>query len=690
MPFLKIAFKPGINRERTQYATEGGWYESQLVRFRQGFPEKIGGWTQYSVRTFLGVCRSLWNWVTLGNISYIGVGTNLKFYVTSGNNYYDITPIRTVNTLTNPFTTQASSKFVLVTDSGGGFAINDFVTYSGASAVGGLTINGTYQITTVNSVSTYTITAASAATSSATGGGTVTASYQLNTGPAFEVPFNGWGAGSWGGGTWGNGNTVLQSLQIWNQYNYGEDLIYGPRGQGLYYWKASGGTGTPGVNLNTLGGTITISIGTPTVITASLNIPNNSAITLGTTGSLPTGLFTSTQYYVVNASGTTFNIAISQNGAPVSSSGSQSGTQSIAVLGDVPIYQNNIIVSDSSRFVLTFGCNDIDSSTLNPMLIRWSDQANPYVWYPSITNQAGGQTLSHGSQIVAVIQSRQEIVAITDAAVYSIQYVGPPFVWSTQLMGENISIMGPNAATLAANIVYWMGRDKFYMYTGQVMTLPSDLRRFVFENLNQQQTQQVYASTCEAFNEVWWFYVSGTGTQINAYVVYNYLDKIWYYGSLARTAWLDTGLEPNPIAATYNGYLVNQESGVDNNETGTPAPIDAYILSSEYDIAQASGERFAFVTKILPDVTFTGSTSGTTPQATMTLYPLNAMGSGAGTPNSPKVNYIASVNITEEFTDYVYVRIRGRQLILKIESNQLGTTWQLGTPLMDIRSDGRR
>ena len=691
MSFLKLVFKPGVNREKTQYATEGGWYESQLVRFRQGFPEKIGGWTQYSANTFLGVCRSLWNWFTLSNISYIGVGTNLKFYITSGNFYYDITPIRTVNSLTNPFTTTSGSKSVKVTDTNSGFMVNDFVTFSGATAVGGLTLNGTYQVTTVISGTAYTITSATAATSSSgPGGGTVSATYQLNTGPAYEVAFNGWGAGAWGGGTWGNGNSVLQTLQIWNQYNYGQDLIYGPRGGGLYYWTAANGTGTPGVNLNTLGGTVTISIGSPALIISNLTLPNGSAITFATTGALPTGLFTGTQYYVINASGTQFNVALSQFGTPINTSGTQSGTQSIAILGDVPIFQNNIIVSDASRFVLVFGCNNVDSSTINPMLIRWSDQSNPYVWYPSITNQAGGQTLSHGSQIVTVIQTRQEILAITDAAVYSIQYVGPPFVWGTQLMGENISIMGPNAATLAAGIVYWMGRDKFYMYTGQVMTLPSDLRRFVFENLNQNQAQQVYASTSEGFNEIWWFYVSGTGTQINTYVVYNYVEQLWYYGSLARTAWLDTGLQSSPVAATYNGYLVNQESGVDNNETGTAAPIDAYITSSEIDIAQEKGERFAFVDKLLPDVTFTGSTSGTIPQATMTIYPLTAMGSGVGTPNSPQVNYIASVNLTEEFTDYVYVRIRGRQLIIKMESNKIGTTWQLGSPLMSIRADGRR
>jgi len=690
MSFLKLVFKPGVNREKTQYATEGGWYSSQLVRFREGFPEKIGGWTQYSINTFQGVCRSLWNWFTFNNISYIGVGTNLKFYITFGNLYYDITPIRAVNTLTNPFATTSGKTSVVVTDANGGFSINDFVTFSGASAVGGLTLNGTYQVAIVLSGTTYTINAATAASSSATGGGTVTASYQLNTGPEYEVAFNGWGAGAWGGGTWGNGSTTLQSLQIWNQYNYGQDLIYGPRGQGLYYWTASNGTGTPGVNLNSLGGTVTISIGTPALIVSSLNLPTGSSVTFATTGALPTGLSTGTQYYVINASGTQFNVSLTQNGAPVATSGTQSGTQSIAILGDVPTLQNNIVVSDSSRFVIVFGCNNIGSTTMNPMLIRWSDQANPYVWYPSITNQAGGQTLSHGSQIVTVIQTRQEILAITDAAVYSVQYVGPPFVWSTQLMGENVSIMGPNAATLAAGVVYWMGRDKFYMYTGQVMTLPSDLRRFVFQNINQNQAQQVYASTSEAFNEIWWFYVSGSGTRINAYVVYNYIDKIWYYGSLARTAWLDTGLQSSPVAATYNGYLVNQESGVDDNETGTPAAIDSYIISSEIDIAQAQGERFAFVDKMLPDVTFTGSTAGTTPQATMTIYPLTNMGSGVGTPNSPQVNYIASVNLTEEFTGYVYVRIRGRQLIVKMESNKIGTQWQLGTPLMSIRPDGRR
>jgi hypothetical protein len=323
------------------------------------------------------------------------------------------------------------------------------------------------------------------------------------------------------------------------------------------------------------------------------------------------------------------------------------------------------------------------------MQIRWSDQQNPLVWYPDVTNQAGDVRLSHGSQIVTYVQTRQEIVVLTDQAVYSLQYLGPPYVWGVQLLSENISIIGPNAAVLASGVVYWMGVDKFYKYDGRVQTLNCDLRRFVFQNINQYQNQQVYCSTVEGFNEVWWFYVSGTGTQINSYVVYNYIENTWYYGTMGRTAWLDTTLQSYPIGATYNGYLVNQESGLDDNETGTPAPIDAYIASSEFDVADQTGDHFAFISKILPDLTFENSTA-TNPTTTMTIESLVNAGSGV-TQTYP--NPVYSVNINgnpETFTGYVYTRIRGRQFIFKMESNQLGTTWQLGAPRFDARSDGRR
>ena len=690
MPFSKIIFKPGVNRENTRYTNEGGWYESQWVRFRQGSPEKIGGWTQYSPNTFLGVCRSLWNWVTLSFLNLVGVGTNLKYYLTYGTSYYDITPIRLTVTLgANPFQTQALSPIVTVTATSNGAFINDFVTFSGATTFAGLTLNGEYQILTTPSASTFTINAGSNASTGTSGGGSsVVAAFQVNTGPATQTPFNGWGAGNFGLGPWGTGQTVKNSLQIWNAYNFGENLIFGPRGGSIYYWYASSGVATRGVLLSSTGGTVTITIATPAVITSNVTLPNNSAIQLGTTGALPTGLTAGTTYYVVNVSGTSFNLATTQNGSPINTSGSQSGVQSISNLVDVPLYQNYIQVSDSSNFVIVFGTNAIGTTTLDPMLIRWSDQQNPTVWYPDITNQAGDVRLSHGSQIITAIQTRQEIFVLTDAAAYSLQYLGPPYVWGVQLLGENTTIIGPNAATYASGVVYWMGIDKFYMYDGRVQTLSSDLRRYVFQDMNYNQTQQVYCSTVEGFNEVWWFYVSGSGDQCNAYVVYNYIEKNWYYGTIGRTAWLDTTLQNNPIGATYNGYLCNQESGVDNYETGTPAAIDAFISSSEFDIGD--GDHFVFIDRILPDLTFSGSTSGTNPATTMTLIALTDSGSGATQIKDNTVNYTATYNITEEFTGQVYTRIRGRQMIFKMESNQAGTTWQLGAPRFNMRLDGRR
>ena len=700
MPFSKIIFKPGVNRENTRYTNEGGWYESDKVRFRQGSPEKIGGWTQYSSATFLGVCRSLWNWITLSAQNIIGLGTNLKYYLTIGNQYFDITPIRSTVTLSNPFTATAGSSTITVAATSHGALINDFVTFSGAVGLGGNitagVLNQQYQITSIPNANQFTFTATATANStdasgSPGGGSAVVAAYQVNTGPAFQTPFSGWGAGTWGGGSWGNGQAVKNNLQIWNAYNFGQNLLFGPRGSGLYYWTAPT-LSARGVALNTTGGTVTItnssSTGAPALITSTVNLPNNSSIQLGTTGALPTGLSTNTTYYVVNVLGTAFNVSLTQGGIPISTSSAGSGTQSISLLMDVPLFQNYLQVSDSSNFVIVFGTNDYGSSTLDPMLIRWSDQQSTVVWYPDITNQAGSVRLSHGSQIVTAIQTRQEIVVFTDAALYSLQYLGPPYVWGVQLLSENTTIIGPNAAVLASGVIYWMGIDKFYMYDGRAQTLSCDLRRFVFQDMNYYQNEQVYCSTVEGFNEVWWFYVSGTGNQINSYVVYNYLEKNWYYGTMARTAWLDTTLQNNPIAATYNGYLLNQEDGVDDNETGTPAPIDAYISSSEFDVGD--GDHFVFIDRILPDLTFSGSTSGTSPITTMTLYALTDSGSGVTQTYNNNVAYTAAYNITEEFTGQVYTRIRGRQMILKMESNKVGTTWQLGAPRFNMRPDGRR
>jgi hypothetical protein len=707
VPLQKFLFKAGVNRENTRYTTEGGWYECDKVRFRQGNPEKIGGWTQYASTTFTGVCRALWNWVTLGGESLVSVGTNLKYYILKGNEYYDITPIRKTITLTNPFVATAGSAVIAVTDANHGCVGGDTVIYSGAGITGlggnitAAVLTNAFTITFIsNNAYTITVSATANATDAigSPGGGTVVTQYEVNTGPEYQVPLVGWGGGAWGLGTWGNGQTTASSLQLWNQYNFGEDLIYGPRGQGAYYWSAAIGYSPV---------QITISIAAPGVITlpAGFSFPNGTAFTFTSTGALPTGLTVGQVYFAVSSTGGTFSVATVLGGAPITTSGGQSGVQRISQRGvdladagdtDAPLYQNYILVSDTSRFVLVFGTNDYGSTVLDPMLIRWSAQEDPYTWTPQATNQAGSVRISHGSQIITAVQARQEIVVFTDTALYSLQYVGPPFVWSSQLLGDNVSIVGPNAAIIASGVIYWMGVDKFYMYDGRIQTLNCDLRRYIFNDFNTLQNQQVYCGTNEGFNEIWWFYCSNDSNAIDRYVVYNYFEKVWYYGDMARTAWLDSGLLPHPLAATYNNRLVQHEDGVDDVETGTPVAIAASISSSEFDIND--GHNFGFVWRVIPDLTFDGSTTPgsangvvyPTPAATMTLYPLQNSGSGVGNPASGGVVKSSTYNITEEFTGQIYTRVRGRQMIFKMASTNLGTTWQLGAPRIDIRADGRR
>ena len=706
MPLKKIIFKSGVNRENTRYTTEGGWYECDKIRFRQGTPEKIGGWYQTSTATFLGVCRSLWNWITLGSLNVLAVGTNLKYYIEAGGTYYDITPLKysassttltnafavtntlatvtvtwagsdlstgdvvnisgctvavggvpaadfnkqftvtriglntfqiTVATaatsttsgggavavslykyterLTNPFQCYLNSTLITVTDTAHGAITNDFVDFTSSSTFNGVTITGFYQINVINA-NTYTINASTQASANASGqGGTVTAQYQISTGPEISVPLSGWGAGTWGSGAWGTGTITTQDLRLWSQSNFGENLIFAPRGGGIYYWVAADGVTTIGFNIATIYGA-----------------------------------------------------------------------------SDVPTVQNYVAISDASRFVFAFGCNDYGSSVQNPMLIRWSDQESVSNWTPAATNQAGSLQLSHGSYIVTAVQVRQEILVWTDSTVYSLQYLGAPAVWGSQLLGDNISIVGQNATALASSVVYWMGRDKFYKYDGSVSTLSCDLRQFVYGNINLSQASQFFASTNEGFNEVWFYYCSEGSTVIDTYVVYNYLDQIWYYGYLGRTAWLDTGLRNYPIAATYSYNLVYHEYGVDNGTILPATAIDSYIVSSEFDIDD--GHNFGFVWRILPDLTFRGSSS-TNPSMVMTLYPLQNSGSGYNDPLSEGGNAYATVQRTstvtvEQYTGTIYVRVRGRQMAFKVQNNNLGDQWQLGAPRIDIRKDGRR
>jgi len=365
---------------------------------------------------------------------------------------------------------------------------------------------------------------------------------------------------------------------------------------------------------------------------------------------------------------------------------------------DVPIQQNYLLVSDISRFVFAFGCNDYGTATVDPMLVRWSDQEDPYNWTPASTNQAGFLRLSRGSEIITATQSRQEVLVWTDAALYSLQYVGAPIVWGAQLVGENISIVGQNAVSYATGVAYWMGKDKFYKYDGRTQTLNCDLRRYVFEDINTSQYSQVCSGTNEGFNEVWWFYCSATSTDIDKYVVYNYLENVWYYGNLARTAWLDSGLRDFPLAATYYNNLVNQEDGLDDNATATTLPITASIISAQFDLDD--GHNFMFVWRVLPDVTFDGSTAAS-PSATMYLLPLKNSGSGYSVNSATDANHSvadqSSASITriavlpvEQFTGQIFTRVRGRQMSIKFESTGLGVNWQLGSPRIDMRQDGRR
>ena len=618
----KVILKPGVNREGTRYATEGGWYDCDKIRFRQGNPEKIGGWQQVNNLQFLGVCRSLWTWATLSNVKYVGLGTNLKYYIAlaGGGVYNDVTPLRkTVNPMLgpnppgtgNPFSANGTTT-VTVTDAAHGCVTGDFVTYSGSTTA---VFNAGYQVTVLTN-DTYTITLPSPLAAGSYGGAAVIARYQINVGDEIQTPLSGWGGGGWGLGTWGVGATTTTSIRIWNHYNFGEDLIYGPKDSALYYWDASAGTSTRGVALTSLSGA-----------------------------------------------------------------------------SDVPTVQRVFLVSDASRFVLAFGCNDYGSSAQDFMLIRWSDQESAVNWTPSAITQAGSLRLSHGSAIQAVAQVRQEIVVWTDTAFYSLQYLGPPIVWGSQLLADNISIVNDRAWATAAGITYWMGDEKFYVYDGRVQSLVCDLRQYIFNDFNFNQTEQVFASTNEQFTEIWWFYCSANSTTVDRYVVYNYAEKVWYYGTMARTAWIDASIASNvPMATDYNKRLIYHEVGVDDAATTTPQPIEAYITSSQFDIDD--GDRASFIWRVLPDVNFTGSTA-TNPVMKLTLLPLQSSGSGYNVPASlggsdnGTVTRSATVPI-EAYTQQVNIRVRGRQLSLKASSDTLGVQWQMGATRLDLRPDGRR
>jgi hypothetical protein len=714
MPLKKLLLKPGVNRENTRYTSEGGWYESDNIRFRQGTPEKLGGWTRISPASYLGLARSLLNWITLTSQNLVGVGTHLKFYIENGGGYNDITPLRattsagdvtfsavsstldgainasittitladtsgfpaagkiiiesevidysaiTSNTLTgctrgasslvsgtststtaatHSDTTAVGCFSVTIADSSHGASTGDFVTYSGAASLGGNIVanmlNQEYQIENVIDANNYVIIAKSFSSES------ITSATYTNIASTSSDSGNG-------------GGSVVGAYQINSGASSANPLVgWGAAGWGAGAW------------------------GQGEADTEALRVWSQQNF--------------GEDLIFAHRNGDIFYWDASDAGGDLNTRAV--GLSTLSGASNVPLVTNNLLVSDISRFVFCFGTNPLGSSAKDPMLIRWSDQEDATNWTPDATNQAGSLRLSRGTEIVSAQQSRQEVLVWTDSSVYSLQYVGAGSgVWAATLVGEQTSIASQNSVAYANGVSYWMGKDKFYKYDGRVQTLRCDLRKYIFTDFNDLQYVQVFGGSNEAFHEVWWFYCSGSSSSIDRYVIYNYREDIWYYGNMARTAWLDSGLRSFPLAATYNSVLVDHENGIDDNETGTPVAIPAFITSAQFDLED--GHQFALVSRMIPDVSFEGST-GDSPTINMTLFPLNSSGSGRNTTasesgvNAGTVVRTASSPV-DVYTEQIHTRVRGRQMSLKVDSGTTGVQWQLGSPRLDMRADGRR
>jgi hypothetical protein len=626
MPYSKYNFRPGINREGTDYSNEGGWFDANLVRFRKGLPEKMGGWEKEISSAFLGTGRALTAWVSLESTRYLGLGTTWKYYVSDGNSYNDVTPIRETTSAGDvTFSATNGDATITVTDTGNGAVQNDFVTFSGAATLGGnitaAVLNQEYQIATIVNANSYTIeakdtsgaTVTANSSDSGNGGSSVVGAYQLNVGLDVYVQSTGWGVGSWSAGSFGSSTAVsaTNQLRLWSHDAFGEDLLINPRGSGIFYWDESSGTSTRAVNITSLTGA-------------------NLAPTVGL----------------------------------------------------------QVIVSDVDRHVVVLGSDPIEgtarSGTSDPLLIAFSDQEDVTQWEPLSTNTAGSIRLSSGSQIVGGLRSRQEILIWTDVSLYSMQFTGPPFTFGVNLINENVGLISPNGAINGPDGVYWMARDGFYKYTGAVQRVPCSVLNFVLTGFNSSQAFKTIAFTNREFNEVGWFYPSNSSTEIDRYVIYNYLEQSWSIGELSRTAWLDDGIFSKPRATgtdSGSSYLYSHEKG--NDADGSPMD-NVYIESSDFDIDD--GEFISFVRNVIPDVKFTGS-SGSSQAVNFVLKHRNYPGETLTTSST------SSVTST---TTKINTRLRGRQAVLRIESDDDNTTgntgvgWRLGSTRFDIRPDGKR
>jgi len=621
MPLTKLQFTPGINKEMTDLMDKGGWSDGNLVRFRKGLPEKIGGWTKAVTGSYLGTGRALTAWVDLDYTKYIGLGTTFKYYVNAGSDYFDVTPIRATTTNGIVFAATDGSTTITATDDAHGAVVNDFVTFSGAVSLGGAitaaVLNQEYQVTAVPSADTFTFTATATANSSdsGNGGSGADAAYQINVGLDVYVPSTGWGAGTWGAGTWGSASALSQTgqLRLWSHDAFGEDLIFNPRAGGIYYWDESSGTSSRAVAIDTLSGA-------------------NLAPTLGL----------------------------------------------------------QTIVSDIDRHVIVLGADPIvgsaRSGAIDPLLIAFSDQESATNWEPTATNTAGSLRLSSGSQIVGGLRSRQEILIWTDTSLYSMQFIGAPFTFGINLVNENVGLISPNGMINAPDGVYWMARDGFYTYSGAVKRLVCSVLNYVLDDINNTQSFKTLAFTNREFNEVGWFYVSSSSEEIDSYVTYNYLEGAWSIGKLSRTAWMDDGVFEKPRAtgkdSDGDGYLYTHELTDDDDG----APMDnVFIESGDIDIEE--GNQLAFIGRIIPDVKFFGTTP-TDGQINFVLKTRNFPGDSLTT-NSTS-------NITST-TQQAFTRARGRQLVLRIQSDddadtgaRTGFRWRLGANRIDVRTDGRR
>lgn len=620
MPLTKLVFRPGVDRETTSYANEGGWYDCNLVRFRAGKPETIGGWSRFTRAPMLGTGRALMTWSALDGTVLAALGTNLKYYIVKGSTLNDITPIREVTAAgAVTFDATTGSNVIIVTDAANGVYLNDFVTFSGAATLGGVVtssiLNKEHQVTRVIDTDTYEITVSVTANASDTGNGgaAVIGTYQINTGLDTSVYGTGWGSGPWSRGAWNSSTTTTipgAQLRIWSHDNFGEDLVMAIHDGGIYYWDAGTGVGDRAIPLSALPGA---------------------------------------------------NFA--------------------------PTIAKSVIVSERDRHVIAFGCDpQANPGVQDPLTIRFSDQESAAEWAATTTTTAGELRISTGSEIIGAIQTKQQILVFTDISVHAMQYLGDPFTFGLQEISSSVSIIGPNAMVSVGDLVFWMGKSEFYIYDGTVSQIPCNVKEYIFNSLNDQQGLKVYAGHCSAFSEVWWMYPSGNNTENSNYVVYNYEQRIWYYGVLPRTAWVDRGVLGYPIAASPDGYLYYHENGLDDGSNNPPTALHSYIESSVIDMGE--GDQFMFATRVIPDLTFRNS-SVPFPTATFTMNARNFPGDAFSGNYANNVTKTTSIPV-EQYTDQVFIRLRGRSMSIRVESNAIGTAWRLGDPRLDLRLDGRK